>query len=147
MGLEGLENMNNNKFKMLHFFDKLYYSYYRFQERVGNSDVAPIMSAFIIAFILMLYYFSLFFFAILVFPKEQLNIDMNFFTLFSIGLAIVIIFGFSFVYLYKKRYKEVLIKYRQSRINRLVVILFPLIAFVLFNMGWILKMLQNQGKL
>ena len=132
---------------MLHFFDKLYYTYYRFQERVGNSDVAPIMSAFIIAFIVMLYYFSIFFFAILIFPKEQFSIDMNFFTLFSIGLVIVTIFGFSFIYLYKKRYKEVLKKYRKSGINRLAAILFPLIAFVLFNMGWILKMLQNQGKL
>ena len=133
---------------MLRFFDKLYCSYYKFQIRIGNRDVAPVTSALIIAFVVTLYYFSFFFFVIVAFPKGRFSINMRCFKMVSMGFLIVSIAGFSFGFLYKKRYKDIIAKYvENNKSNRIAAILFPLIAFVLFNIGWILKMLQNQGKL
>lgn len=132
---------------MTRFFDKLYYRYYRFQERVGNRDVAPFTSSLLIAFILMMYYFALFFLLIYFFPKEKLEINMDIFKIVSVVLVTLLIIGFPVMYLYKKRYKHVLNKYNNENTNGLTAIFFPLIAFLLFNAGWILKMLQNQGNL
>jgi hypothetical protein len=42
---------------------------------------------------------------------------------------------------------EVLKRNNLTNKGSLGAILFPLIAFVIFNLGWILKMLQNLGKL
>lgn len=129
------------------FLEYLYFKYYSFQVRVGNRDVAPFSSMLIIAFTFMLYYFSIFFLGILFIPQGVLN--MNIFKYVSIFLFFFLIIWFYLLLVNKGKYKVILKKYEQelTERKRLGAILFPLIAFILFNLGWILKMLQNQGKL
>ncbi len=129
------------------FLEYLYFKYYSFQVRVGNRDVAPFSSMLIIAFTFMLYYFSIFFLGILFIPQGVLN--MNIFKYVSIFLFFFLIIWFYLLLVNKGKYKVILKKYEQELTGRkrLGAILFPLIAFLLFNLGWILKMLQNQGKL
>lgn len=129
------------------FLEYLYFKYYSFQVRVGNRDVAPFSSMLIIAFTFMLYYFSIFFLGILFIPQGVLN--MNIFKYVSIFLFFFLIIWFYLLLVNKGKYKVILKKYEQELTGRkrLGAILFPLIAFILFNLGWILKMLQNQGKL
>lgn len=129
------------------FLEYLYFKYYSFQVRVGNRDVAPFSSMLIIAFTFMLYYFSIFFLGILFIPQGVLN--MNIFKYASIFLFFFLIIWFYLLLVNKGKYKVILKKYEQELTGRkrLGAILFPLIAFILFNLGWILKMLQNQGKL
>lgn len=127
------------------FLELLYGSYYNFQIRVGNRDLAPFTSMLIIAFTLMLYSFAIFFLAILFLPKEML--DMMTFQYFSIFLLFFLIIIFYFILVNKGKYKLILKRNENNRRNRIISILFPLIAFLLFNLGWILKMLQNQGRL
>ena len=129
------------------FLEYLYFKYYSFQVRVGNRDVAPFSSMLIIAFTFMLYYFSIFFLGILFIPQGVL--DMNIFKYVSIFLFFFLIIWFYLLLVNKGKYKVILKKYEQELTGRkrLGAILFPLIAFILFNLGWILKMLQNQGKL
>ena len=129
------------------FLEYLYFKYYSFQVRVGNRDVAPFSSMLIIAFTFMLYFFSIFFLGILFIPQGVLN--MNIFKYASIFLFFFLIIWFYLLLVNKGKYKVILKKYEQELTGRkrLGAILFPLIAFILFNLGWILKMLQNQGKL
>jgi hypothetical protein len=129
------------------FLEYLYFKYYSFQVRVGNRDVAPFSSMLIIAFTFMLYYFSIFFLGILFIPQGVLN--MNIFKYVSIFLFFFLIIWFYLLLVNKGKYKVILKEYEQELTGRkrLGAILFPLIAFILFNLGWILKMLQNQGKL
>ena len=127
------------------FLEYLYCKYYSFQIRMGNRDVAPFSSMLIIAFIFMLYYFSIFFLGILFVPQGVL--DMKVFKYISIFLFFFLIIWFYLLLVHNGKYKVVLKKYEKELKGkkRLGAILFPLIAFLLFNLGWILKMLQNQG--
>ncbi len=128
----------------MNFLEYLYCKYYNFQVRMGNADVAPFSSMLIIAFIFMLYYFSLFFLAIIFIPKGLIN--MQYFKYFSILLFFYSIVHFYFLLVHKGKYKKVLKRCDAKNKGSIGAILFPLIAFVLFNVGWILKMFQNQGK-
>ena len=126
----------------------LYYRYYNSQVRLGNRDVAPFSAMLIIAFTIMLYYFSLFFLTITFIPKEYLVLNTSVFRSFSVVLFISLIIGFYFLLVHKGKYKQI-IKSNEKEFGEkrsFITILFPLIGFLLFNLGWILKMLQNQGK-
>jgi hypothetical protein len=125
----------------------LYCKYYAFQVRIGHRDIAPFSAVLIIAFTIELYYFGLFFISITFFTKEQLPINGSYFKFFSIFLLFCLILLFYFLLVHKGKYKEVLKSCEANNKSSLGAILFPLIGFVLFNAGWILKMLQNQGKL
>lgn len=127
------------------FLEYLYSQYYNFQVKMGNGDIAPFSSMLIISFTFMLYYFSSFFLIILFIPKDLL--DMQYFKYISLFL-----FTISIIYLYislvhRRKYKEILRKAETVKKSSSQAILFPLIGFILFNLSWILKMLQNQGKL
>jgi hypothetical protein len=124
------------------FLEYLFCKYYNFQVRVGNADVAPFSSMLIISFVLMLYYFDFFIALSVLFPKSSPNLvwEVN-----AIVLLSIIIF-FYFLMIHKGKYKVILKRnYAQDK-SSLFAILFPLIAFLLFNLGFILKMLQNLGK-
>jgi hypothetical protein len=112
---------------------------------MGNTDVAPFSAMLIISFTFMLYYFSIFFLLILFIPKGVL--DMQYFKYITIFLFFYSIAHLYFLLVHKRKYKEVLKRSDAAGKSGLGAILFPLIAFILFNAGWILKMLQNQGKL
>lgn len=131
--------------KDMGFLEYLYCKYYSFQVRLGNADVAPFSSMLIIAFTFVLYYFSFFFFGIIFLPKDFVNIQ--YFKYISFIFFFYSILQFYFLLVHKGKYKEVLKRSEARNKGSLGAILFPLIAFVLFNIGWILKMLQNQGNL
>lgn len=129
----------------MNFLEYLYSKYYSFQVRVGNADVAPFSAMLIIAFTFMLYYFSLFFFLILFIPMGF--IDSQYFMFISFFCLLYSIVQLYFLLVHKKKYKEVLKRNDSGKKSSLGAILFPLFAFILINVGWILKMLQNQGRL
>lgn len=127
------------------FLEYLYSRYYDFQVKMGNADVAPFSSMLIISFTFMLYYFSFFFIIIFFIPKWAIN--LHYFKYVSLFLFSFLIFSFYFLLVHRGKYKEILKKTKRMKKSNLIAVLFPLIGFVLFNLGWILKMLQNQGKL
>ena len=130
----------------MRFFESLFCKYYNFQVKIGNSDIAPFSSMLIISFTIMLYYFGLFFLTITFFDKNELKINMAIFKYFSIAVFFILIVLFYLILLWNGRYKEILKKYENKPRRNYTAFLFPLTAFILFNLGWILKMLQNQGK-
>lgn len=142
--LEGLGAQNSNSMRKLIY---LYCKYYAFQMRIGHVEIAPFSAVLIIAFTIELYYFGLFFVLISLFSNNQLPINGFYFILFSILLLISLIVSLYFLLIHKGKYKQILKNYDEKNKSNLGALLFPLIAFMLFNMGWILKMLQNQGKL
>lgn len=133
----------------MRYLEFLYYRYYNSQVRIGNRDVAPFSAMLIIAFTIMLYYFSFFFLTITFIPKDYLVLNTSFFITFSVVLFFSLIVIFYFLLIRKGKYKQIIkSKEREYGGKRsFTPILFPIIGFLLFNLGWILKMLQNQGKL
>lgn len=133
----------------MRYLEFLYYRYYNSQVRMGNRDVAPFSAMLIIAFTIMLYYFSFFFLTITFIPKEYLVLNTSFFKTFSVVLFFSLIVIFYFLLIHKGKYKQIIkSKEREYGGKRsFTAILFPIIGFLLFNLGWILKMLQNQGKI
>lgn len=129
------------------YIEYLYYRYYKFQVRMGNRNIAPFSSMLIISFIFMLYYFSIFFWVILFIARGAL--DMKIFMYLSFFIFIILIIWLYQLLIYKGKYKELIKrcdKEYQGKGN-LGALLFPLIAFLLFSIGWLLKMMQNQGRL
>lgn len=125
----------------------LYCKYYAFQVKVGHGDIAPFSAMLIIVFTIELYYFGLFYIAIILFSQDKIPNNGLLFKSFPVILLFALIIAFYFLLLYKGKYKKVLKRNDAKSKSSLGAILFPLIAFILFNIGWILKMLQNQGKL
>jgi hypothetical protein len=132
------------------YLEFLYYKYYNSQVRLGNRDVAPFSAMLIIAFTIMLYYFSFFFLTITFIPEEYMVLNTSVFKIFSVVLFFSLIVVFYFLLIHKGKYKQIIKskdkEYRVKGKRSFVAILFPLIGFLLFNLGWILKMLQNQGR-
>ena len=133
----------------MRFLNQLYVKYYNFQVKIGNADVAPYSSMLIIALTIMLYYFSAFFFFITLFPIESFEKDLKFFMYFSFSFFFLMLIVQYFQFLYKRRYKKILMwhEMNSAKTKSYSAVLFPLIAFILFNLSWILKLLQNQGNL
>jgi hypothetical protein len=131
----------------MRYIEFLYYRYYNSQVKMGNRDVAPFSAMLIIAFTIMLYYFSFFFLTIIFIPRGYLVLNTSFFKIFSVVLFFSLIAGLYFLLIHKGKYKQILKSQEYGRKRSFVSILFPLIGFILFNLGWILKMLQNQGYL
>lgn len=116
---------------------------------MGNADVAPFSAMLIIVFTIMLYHFSLFFLAITFIHKEYMVLTTSFFKNFSVALFFSLIAVFYFILVHKGKYKKILIEHEKREPNKgkWFAILFALTAFVLFNLGFIIKILQNQGRL
>lgn len=133
----------------MRYLEFLYYRYYNSQVRIGNRDVAPFSAMLIIAFTIMLYYFSFFFLTITFIPKDYLVLNTSLFKTFSVVLFFSLIVILYFLLIHKGKYQQIIkSKEREYEGKRsFTAILFPIIGFLLFNLGWILKMLQNQGKL
>ena len=124
----------------------LFFKYYKSQCRLGNSDIAPFSAMLIICFSTMLYYFSVFFFVITILP--DIEIDKPCFMTFTMSFLFFLMIIFYFLLVHKGKYKKIIKLQENELFNKFSVwpIFFPLIGFILFNAGWILKMLQNQGR-
>lgn len=129
----------------MQYLEYLYYRYYIFQVKVGNSDVAPFSSMLIIFFTLILYYFGTFFILITVLPN--IILDMKAFGFVSAFLFIYLFIYLYFKLLYKDKYKSIIQLNKNKEEKRLGAIFFPLLAFIIFILAFVLKILQNQGKL
>jgi hypothetical protein len=143
--LEDLEQLNLNNMKYLYI---LYYRYYITQVKLGNRDVAPFSAMLIIAFSIMLYYFSFFFLSITFLPKDYLFLNTTLFKILTIVLFFSLIILLYFLLVHKGKYKKIIKSMEKKYANKrsLIAILFPFVGFLLFNLGWIMKMLQNQGR-
>ena len=92
----------------MRYLEFLYYRYYNSQVRMGNRDVAPFSAMLIIAFTIMLYYFSFFFLTITFIHKEYLVLNTLFFKTFSVVLFFSLIVGFYFLLIHKGKYKQII---------------------------------------
>jgi len=130
---------------MMNYLEFLYYRYYKFQVKVGNSDIAPFSAMLIIAASIMLYYFDFFFVFSIVFPeiapKMSIYITIAFFVSIMLCLYLLLI--------NRDKYKRIIKQQEEHLVRKdgIVALLFPLIGFVLFIGSMYLKVLQNQGKI
>jgi len=129
----------------MNYLEFLYYRYYKFQVKVGNSDIAPFSAMLIIAASIMLYYFDFFFVFSIVFP--EIAPKMSIYITFALFVSIML-------YLYlllinRDKYKRIIKQQEEHLVRKdgIVALLFPLIGFVLFIGSMYLKVLQNQGKI
>jgi len=129
----------------MNYLEFLYYRYYKFQIKVGNSDIAPFSAMLIIAASIMLYYFDFFFVFSIVFPeiapKMSIYITIAFFVSIMLCLYLLLI--------NRDKYKRIIKQQEEHLVRKdgIVALLFPLIGFVLFIGSMYLKVLQNQGKI
>ncbi|MBI1286301.1 MAG: hypothetical protein GC178_01870 [Flavobacteriales bacterium] len=124
----------------------LYCKYYHFQGNIGNAIVAPFGAIMFIGLTCYVYCISILLFLTILFPKNNLIANSRFIAWFSIGPSFVLIAVLYFLLIRKGKYKEVLKRGNAKYKSSFGAILFALAAFILFNAGWILKMLQNQGR-
>jgi len=112
---------------------------------MGNADVAPFSSMLIIAFTAMLYYFDFFIILSVLFPRTSPDLSWK----FNLILLLFFIILLYFSLVHKGKWKKIIEEQEKEKSNKgkWFAILLPLLAFVLFNLGFILKILQNQGKL
>lgn len=145
MPLEILEDLVKLNLSKMNYLNILYYRYYQFQVRMGNTDIAPFSSILIIAFIAMLYYFDFFIILSIIFPKSSPDLSWK----FNLLLLLFFIFYLYFSLVHKGKWKKIIEIQEKANSNKgkRSSILLPLLAFILFNLGFVIKILQNQGKL
>lgn len=132
---------------MINLFNGLYYQYFKWQVKVGNKGVAPFFS-FLNVYLGSFFWFLAFLFWSLLldgFCPILDNINGNIIYLVSFFIAVT----YYFMFLHKKKYLVIMNKGHiyGKRNMRVFAIVFPIVGFILFNLGWILKMFQNRGDL
>jgi succinate dehydrogenase hydrophobic anchor subunit len=134
---------------MIKYLEFLFYRYYKFQVRVGNSDIAPFSAMLIIVSTIMLYYFGVFFLTIVLIPKDILNFDTTYFAIASVGLLIFLMITLYLLLIHKSKYKKIIKEHEKNTVSKkgIAPLLFFLIGFVLLLGSMFLKVLQNQGKI
>lgn len=124
--------------------DYLFYKYYWFQVRIGNRDVAIFYTILIITMLIFLYIATIFMIVIYFFIT---NVQFRIIPFYGLIGGFLIFLFLSYSFLYKKRYKKIIINDKYKRKSNFIAIIIPIFIFCLLNVVWILKMLQNQGKL
>lgn len=130
---------------MRKFYEILYFKYYWFQVRVGNEDVAVLTAFLIIIFLHIMCLFGVL--LILSFIFNYLGFSITFSNLFYfliIGILIILMY---FLLISKKKYRYILSdkKIQDYKYGNIVSLLFPVFSFLLLMIGFILKILQNNG--
>jgi glucan phosphoethanolaminetransferase (alkaline phosphatase superfamily) len=121
----------------------LYYRYYKLQVKMGNADIAPFSSILSIATILMLYFFDIMFIISIISNGKApfLNVSV-------VCLSLLFLIGFLYIILVNNGKYKIIIKEQEKEVQKrysLLAILFPLIAFILFVLSMIFKIIQNRG--
>jgi len=133
---------------MINLFNGLFYQYFKWQVKVGNKDVAPFFS-YLNVYLFSFIWLVAFFLWSLLFIESGALLDyyINSCTYYSIIIFTGVVYYFMF--LHKKKYLEIMNKGHiyGKRNMRLFAIAFPILGFILLNLGWILKMFQNRGDL
>ncbi|MBU1369988.1 MAG: hypothetical protein KJ578_11405 [Bacteroidetes bacterium] len=129
-------------------FNYLFYRSYKIQQKVGHSDDPAFFAALTIAFSIIIYAIDLIMLTSLLFG---INFPLFGNKLVSGVLSAIIITFYYFHLLHKKKYLKILEKYESENSSKqlfgnIIIIIYFLLAFVLFVLGMYLKMLQNQGR-
>lgn len=129
---------------MIKLLEILFYNYYKLQLYLGETkDSAAIRSVMMITFFFGILIPSILFILFIVILKENINENI-YHPIYSLILIFIINW---YLFLYKGRYKNIIKSFDNGRKKRKwLAILFPILSFLLFNIGWIIKMLQNQGR-
>ena|SRR6056297_1099854 len=133
---------------MINLFNGLFYQYFKWQVKVGNKDVAPFFS-YLNVYLFSFIWLVAFFLWSLLFIESGALLDyyINSCTYYSIIIFTGVVYYFMF--LHKKKYLDIMNKgHIYGKYNmRVLAIIFPILGFILLNLGWILKMFQNRGDL
>ena len=129
----------------MRFLEYLFFKYYNWQVKVGNGDMPTFMAVLFIAFCSFLYFLN-------IIASLQFFVFVNSTTIskwYFIAFAIILLVLEFFLLAYKGRDKIIMETHREEWTGKknLGAILFPAIAFVWFNVNWIVKMLLNRGVL
>jgi len=130
----------------MRILEYLFFKYYNWAIKVGDGDIPTSTSIFCIAFGVLLYVIDItmvvLFFII---PNTSFKLPKY---------SFVIAGGIIYVALYmllaaKGNDNRILEAHKEEWTGKkhLGAILFPIIAFVWFNVNWIIKMLMNEGRL
>lgn len=119
------------------------------QQKIGHSDDPAFFAALAIAFSIIIYSIDLIMLTSLLF-----GIGFPLFgnKLISGALSVIVILFFYFYLVHKKKYLKILDKYESENRSKqlfgnIIIIIYFLLAFILFVLGMYIKMLQNQGVL
>lgn len=130
----------------MRFIEYLFFKYYNWTVKVGDGDIPSITSVFCIAFDIMLYVIDitmvLLFFIL---PSTSFKLSKYFFII--VGAIIFVVLYIMLVI--KGKDERIMEKHKEEWTGKknFGAILFPIIAFVWFNVNWIIKMLINQGRI
>jgi hypothetical protein len=132
----------------MRFLDYLFFKYYHFQKRVGNGDIAPLMSVLFICFVLEFYYLCIYGTYYLFFssakPPSWISSSYAIITVNVVNFVVLY-----FLFLFRKRYKKVLKNHETEWKGKknIGAIIFAVCPFAVFFVGLYIKMLMNQGKI
>ncbi len=115
----------------MRFLEYLFFKYYYFQVKVGNGDVAPFSTVLFMGFVFMFVFADIFNFYYFFIPGSSPD-SYNSNSILSVTTIAVI--GFSFMFLYKRRYKKVLEIHETEWKGKknLGAVLFAVVPFILF---------------
>ncbi len=124
----------------------LFFKYYNWAVKVGDGDIPSITSVFCIAFGIMLYVIDITM-VMLFFIQPNISFKLSKYFFIIVGAIVFVVLYIMLVI--KGKDKKIMEKHKEEWTGKkhLGAILFPIIAFVWFNVNWIIKMLMNQGKL
>ena len=130
----------------MRFLEYLFFKYYNWQVKVRNGDMPTFMAVLFITFCSFFYFLNIVMsFDYFLFGDNTTTLSKWYFIAFTIILLILEFF----LFVYKGRDKMIMETHREEWTGKknLGAILFPAIAFVWFNVNWIVKMLMNRGAL
>ena len=124
----------------------LFFKYYNWAVKVGDGDIPSITSVFCIAFGIMLYVIDITM-VMLFFIQPNISFKLSKYFFIIVGAIVFVVLYIMLVI--KGKDEKIMEKHKEEWTGKkhLGAILFPIIAFVWFNVNWIIKMLINQGKL
>ena len=130
----------------MRFLDYLFFKYYNWQVKIGNGYMPVFMAVLFITFCSFLYFLNI------VMSLHYFFFDNNTAALskwYFIAFVFVFLIIEFFLFVYKGRSKKIMEVHKEEWTGKkhLGAILFPVIAFVWFNVNWIVKMLMNRGVL
>lgn len=127
---------------MIKILEILFYNYYRLQLYFGETkDSAAVRSVMMMTFFISILVYSILFILFVI----VLNTNINDVYHPIYGLILLFMINW-YLFLHKGKYKNIIKSFDNRKERKWVAILLPVLSFLLFNIGWIVKMLQNQGR-
>ena len=130
----------------MRFLEYLFFKYYNWAVKVGDGDIPSITSVFCVAFGIMLYVIDITM-VILFFILANTSFKVS--KYFFIIVGVIVFVALYIMLVIKGKDEKIMEKHKEEWTGKkhLGAVLFPIIAFVWFNVNCVVKMLINQGKL